>query len=122
MAHGRGRDADKSRRIAEAALNAAANLDPDRMPLDLDLVLSSLSEAARRSFLAMHRIDYEYQTDFIRKYFYGGQAKLLVQQLQLKFGPLPEPITARVQSGSPAELKAWAERVLTASTVDEVLR
>jgi hypothetical protein len=122
MAHGRDRDTDKAQRIAVAALSAAADLDPDRIRLYLDLVLSSLSEAARRSFGDMHHIDYEYQSDFARKYFYGGQAAVVLKLLQLKFGPLSDELAARVRAGSPKELDTWTERVLTASTVDEVLR
>jgi hypothetical protein len=96
-------------------------LDPDRMPLYLDLVLTSLSEAARKSLRAMNRFSYEYQSDLARTYFYGGEAAMLVKLLRLKFGPLPDAVTARVRSASPDELNAWVERVLSASSVDEVL-
>jgi hypothetical protein len=41
---------------------------------------------------------------------------------RLKFGPLPEAVTARVQSASIAELDDRAERVLSATSIDEAIR
>jgi hypothetical protein len=41
--------------------------------------------------------------------------------LQLKYGDLPEPALARLHSASVDELDRWAERVLTAATLGEVL-
>jgi len=69
----------------------------------------------------MNRFNYEYQSDFARKYFFEGKSDSLLKLLQLKFGPLPDAVTARVRSASPDELNAWVERVLSASTVNEVL-
>jgi hypothetical protein len=46
---------------------------------------------------------------------------LLLRQLTLRFGTLPEAIQVRVQTASIAELELLAERVLSAKTLDEVL-
>ncbi|HEU4412187.1 MAG TPA: DUF4351 domain-containing protein [Polyangiaceae bacterium] len=50
-----------------------------------------------------------------------GEAKVLLKQLALRFGPVPEGVEARVRSASEAELDRWAERVLTAASLDDVL-
>jgi len=49
-----------------------------------------------------------------------GRAETLSQVLTLRFGPLSEEITARVQRASAEELVRWAARVFTAATVAEV--
>lgn len=50
-----------------------------------------------------------------------GRAELLLKLLTIRFGPLSEAACARVESALEAELDAWAERVLSAPTLDEVL-
>jgi len=50
-----------------------------------------------------------------------GRADLLLKQLAVKFGPLSEQTVARVQSAKLEELDQWAERVLSATTLEEVL-
>src|SRR5439155_23393108 len=70
MAHGReaiGWD------VARAFLGALPSLEADRARLYFDLVGGSLNEAARKAFEALMRGNYEYQTDFARKYY--GQGK-----------------------------------------------
>jgi hypothetical protein len=49
-----------------------------------------------------------------------GEAKLLLKQLGLRFGPPSEPIRARVEAATPDRLDTWAERLLKAATLDEV--
>ena len=50
-----------------------------------------------------------------------GQAELLLRQLELRFGAAPDAVRDRVRDASAPELEAWAERVLTAASIDEVL-
>jgi len=123
MTHGRDDDAHKASQIAVAAFAAAAGLDPDRMRLYGDMVYASLSEAVRRSLKVMKPFKYEYQSDFARKYVSEGEARgraaVLLKQLQLRFGPLPDAVTVRVQSASIEELDAWVEQVLSATSLDE---
>ena len=52
----------------------------------------------------------------------GALEELLLRQLELRFGALPEVARERVGVASSAELEAWAEAVLTADSLDEVLR
>lgn len=49
-----------------------------------------------------------------------GQARTLSKQLALKFGELAPAYAARLASATPAELDAWIERVLVATTLDDV--
>jgi hypothetical protein len=49
-----------------------------------------------------------------------GELSVLSKQLQLKFGALPPATEDRLAHASPEQLERWAERVLTAATIDEV--
>lgn len=50
-----------------------------------------------------------------------GRVETLIQQLTLKFGPLPQDAVEIVQAASAGQLQVWTARVLTAGTLDEVL-
>jgi flagellar biosynthesis/type III secretory pathway protein FliH len=50
-----------------------------------------------------------------------GQQTMLLKQLQTRFGTLSEATVARVNAAGTAELELWAERILTAPTLDDVL-
>jgi predicted transposase YdaD len=45
---------------------------------------------------------------------------LLLRQFRARFGEVPAAAVERVQTAALAELNCWAERVLTATTVEEV--
>jgi hypothetical protein len=49
----------------------------------------------------------------------GWRASLL-RQLEIRFGPLPESVAARVETGVEEELATWSERAVMAATLDEV--
>jgi predicted transposase/invertase (TIGR01784 family) len=51
----------------------------------------------------------------------AGEAKLLLRQLSRRFGPLAEATRARVQSATVEQIEIWAERILDAPTLDDVL-
>jgi len=129
MAHGQDADIEKSIRIAFAAQMASMGLDEDRSRLYFDLVLNSLSEAARRALQDMNPATYEYQSDFCRGLFAqgcaegerSGRAALIVRQLTLRFGPLGTEVQGRIAAASIPEMDALAERLLTARTVQEAL-
>ena len=74
----------------------------------------------------MKSFEYEYQSDFAREFLAKGEARgrsaVLLKLLQLRFGPVSDEMTSRVQSASIAELDAWAERVLSATSLDDALR
>jgi len=81
----------------------------------------------------MNSLRYEYQSDFIRRYFGQGKAEGLVEgriegrvELTLKllarrFGPLPDMVRTRVRGAQDAQLDAVTERLLTAQTLEEAL-
>ena len=46
---------------------------------------------------------------------------VLLKQLRVRFGELPEAAVARVNAAHPAELDLWVERVITAPSLAEVL-
>jgi len=112
---------------------ASERLDADRETLYFDLVLNSLSEDARRALQAKDPAKYEYQSEFARRYFGQGKAEgkaegkvegradIVLKQLTLRFGALPEAAEARIRSAGSEELDGIAARVLTARTLDETL-
>jgi hypothetical protein len=137
MAHGRNADIEKSTRIAHAAQIASLALDDDRARLYFDLILSSLSEAARRALQTMNPATYEYQSEFCRGLFAqgvaqgmeqgresgerSGRAAFAARQLTFRFGPLSAEIQNRLAAASINELDALAERLLVARTLQEAL-
>ncbi|MGM0813557.1 MAG: DUF4351 domain-containing protein [Pseudomonadota bacterium] len=51
-----------------------------------------------------------------------GEAQMLLRQLSLRFGNLPQSARDQVESADADALLQWSERILTASTLDEVFR
>ncbi|MDO4683084.1 MAG: DUF4351 domain-containing protein, partial [Lautropia sp.] len=51
-----------------------------------------------------------------------GSQVTVARQLRLRFGELDATAEARLQTATQAELDLWAERILTARTLDEVFR
>jgi hypothetical protein len=130
MAHGHSSNVNKAVRVARLALVAAAGLDDDRSTLYADIVYDSLNEAARQEVqdMPLNRFNYEYQSDFAKRYVAQGRAEghaegcaRLVKQLVLRYGPLGEGVEDRVRAASAEELDGIAERVLTAETLDQAL-
>ena len=60
-------------------------------------------------------------TQGIEKGLADGRAGILLRQLELRFGILPDAAGARVRGASVFELEAWAEAVLVAASLEEVL-
>jgi hypothetical protein len=50
-----------------------------------------------------------------------GERRVLLKQLQLRFGELPAAVIARVEAAEVPELDVWTERVLMASRLEDVL-
>jgi hypothetical protein len=46
---------------------------------------------------------------------------MLCRQLERRFGPLDEKIRGRVATANPESLMEWADRVLTAGRLEDVL-
>jgi hypothetical protein len=125
MAHGRDEDYERSARVAAAAQSATTGLDADRSKLYFDLIISSLSEAARHALKNMDAHSYEYQSDFARHYVAQGRAEgrvaLVSRLLSVRFGPLSGEAQCRISRASVAELDAIGERLLIARSLHEAL-
>jgi len=50
-----------------------------------------------------------------------GECRMLLKQLRLRFGELPATVVARIEAAEVPELDAWAERILAASRLEDVL-
>ena len=50
-----------------------------------------------------------------------GERALLRRLLTLKFGPLPEGAATVLDAATEQQLETWAERVLTAASLEEIL-
>jgi len=125
MAHGDDDDVERSARIAIAAQSAMAGLDADRSKLYFDLILNSLSEAARQALNSMDAHTYEYQSDFARHYVAQGRAAgaadVIARLLAVRFGPLSTETQRDIREASIADLDAMAERLLAAGSLREAL-
>jgi len=51
-----------------------------------------------------------------------GEARMLLRQLTLRFGDLPPNAREQVESADADTLLRWSDRILTATTLDEVFR
>lgn len=125
MAHGHDSDVGTAARIALAAHVATLDIDDERGRMYVDLVLDSLSEAARRELRAMDPAKYEPRSDIVKGWRALGRAEgraaLLQRQLTLRFGPLTSEAIERLSRGTIDELDAIGERLLTAQSLEEAL-
>ncbi|WP_437293528.1 DUF4351 domain-containing protein [Sorangium sp. So ce426] len=129
LTHGAG---EQGANIAAAVLPAIRELDEDRARFYGDLVLNSLDDTARRALESMVK-GYEYQSDFAKKYVAQGRDQgrregrlegkraVLLRQLRARFGELPDAAVARIEAAESAALEQWAERVLSANSLADVL-
>ena len=104
-------------------------LEPDLEPrlkyLDFIDIYAALDENER--IVYRHRYSEEvakmtrFAERFIEEGIGQGEARVLLRLLTLKFGPLPEPVRARIESADADTLLRWSERVLTADQLEDVL-
>jgi hypothetical protein len=129
MAHGRDADPVRAIEIAIAAQKASVGLDADRSRIYVDLIMSSLGEAAREALNTMITQKYEFQSDFARHYIALGEAQgeargraaLVIRQLIARFGHIDSEVGDQIQRTSVAELDVIGERLLTARTLQDAL-
>jgi len=74
---------------------------------------SWFEEATRKGFEEGYRLGF-------RLGFREGYMKQASKQLERRFGPLPQAVSARLAGATEAQLEAWGEAVLTAPTLDAV--
>ncbi len=122
-AHGREPGAEH---IALAALTAVRDLDRDRDAFYTDFIYAGLGVVARAALeMLMNKANYEFQSDFARKYFSmgkaEGEARLLLKLLRFKGFTVSPELAARVESCQDLDqLDVWAERVLTATSLEDI--
>jgi hypothetical protein len=125
IAHGSDSDVERSARIAMNAQKVASGLDADRAKLYFDLILNSLSEAARRALSSMDVHTYEYQSDFAKRYIAQGRAdgrvEVIARLLTVRFGPLTSEVEERIRAASISDLDAMTELLLVARSLQEAL-
>ena len=145
VAHGGDEDFEKSARIARSATAALLDLDADRSLMYHDMVLASLSEAAREVLQAMIPDKYEFKSDFAKHYFGLGQAQglsqgeaqgraegqaeglvqgraeLVLRLLARRFGEVPQAVQTSLRHADIEALDRIGERLLTARSLADAL-
>lgn len=125
MAHGA---ATEHEMVLQALRTALSNIDDDRADLYADVVLAALPHAARTHLEALMKIgsvDYEYQSDFARRY-YGegkaeGEAKAILAVLAARGIAVPEEVRARITECTDLDqLEAWVRSAATADSIYDV--
>jgi len=131
MAHGR---QEVGPVIAQTVLATVGGLDAERLRLYVDLTLSSLREAARNSLEALMKSgNYEYQSEFARKYVAEGLEEGLQKGRQEgELTALFEVLDARGLEVDAAarqkilactdleQLKVWVRKAVTVESVQEL--
>lgn len=64
--------------------------------------------------------NYTYQSDFAKKYVAEGYRELLRDQLEQRFGELPDDIGAKLEEADASTIRAWGRRLLTATSLADV--
>ena len=132
VVHGHGPDAVE---IGTAALLAARGLDDERATLYADLVFASVHQAARAVLEAlMANGNYEYQSDFAKRYVAQGRtegraegealgrAHAILGVLTARALPVPEPVRERILGCSDLDLlDRWLARAVTAQAAADVV-
>ncbi|MGI9250344.1 MAG: hypothetical protein ACR2PR_03995 [Pseudohongiellaceae bacterium] len=49
-----------------------------------------------------------------------GEAKALKRQVQVRFGSVPQGVEVRIDEASPEEIEGWTERILVATSLEEM--
>jgi len=134
MAHG---DDIASVQVAKALNGAFPGLDADKARLYLDLVVLSLSGAARAAFEALMQTNYEYQSDYARKYFgqgraegietgiekgiVKGEARAVLQLLKIRGVEVDAEAQVRIEScEDSAQITTWLGRAMTVKSSTEL--
>ena len=50
-----------------------------------------------------------------------GKAEILMRQMRHRYGKLPEPVVATVRTAQPAELDVWADAIVEADSLANLL-
>ena len=83
---------------------------------------SSLEEIETMLLESIDRWDRELREKALQEGRQEGEARVVLQLLRLKFGPLEPEIEDRVRSADADRLLGWSERILTAERLQDVFR
>jgi hypothetical protein len=134
MAHG---NQEVGPLIAKTVLEAVGDLDGERLSLYVDLALSEVGAAARRGLEAlMQSGNYEYQTEFVRKYVaqieegrkkgrkegrHEGELAALLEVLDARGLKVSAAVRKQILACTdPAQLKRWLRKAATAESAQEL--
>jgi hypothetical protein len=116
--------------IADAVLAALDTIGDEWVALYTDVVLMALPDVARAILeKKMATRTYEYQSDFVRRHFYGGKAEGLVEGeatailavLDARGFEVPDDARARITGCTDLDqLDTWVRRAATAGSVEEL--
>jgi hypothetical protein len=128
--------AHKTASTAYAALDAIHSIPDERVLVYADTILACLGPSARRALEELVKTqDYEYRSDFARKYFSQGEAKGreegrdagrdegLIKALHAVIASrgfrIDEVLSVRIESADSAQLESWIRKAVLAASVDE---
>lgn len=119
VAHGHGA-VDDAVRLALVAAQASAEAGAGHFAVYYDLILSALSEAARKAFQMLPQT-HEYQDKSLRRSFNEGQAKTICAVLEARGLALSDEQRVRILGATEsAELERWARKAATVKTTAEL--
>ncbi len=112
--------------LAQAAVAATEQLDSHLGALYSDFVFAFLSSAAPQTLEQLMDLNYEFKSEFARKYAAIGREQgleegrlqtlrgMLSRLLKRRFGELPSTAQERIANATEAELRLWSDRVIDA--------
>ena len=127
VAHAKG-DPALASEIALAAILASLDLPDERALLYSDWIRSALSEAARTALEELMDLrNYEFQSDFARKYVAqgraAGKAEDILTILEERGIPIQTDERERILGTTELEvLNAWVRRAVTVSSAEDLFR
>jgi hypothetical protein len=97
--------------------------------LDFIDIYAGLDDNERAEYVRRYPQEAETLSSFAERFIQQGEQRgrqegevaILLRQMESRFGPVPEEARRRVESADAETLLDWSERILTASSVDEVL-
>lgn len=105
--------------------------DPEKQMKYLDFIdiYADLNDNERDQYEREYPEEAEIMSSFAERFIHQGvqkgqqqgEAVMLLRLLQLKFGVVPEATRRRIESADAQMLLTWSERVLTATSVEQVL-
>lgn len=111
---------DDAVRLADIAARASSQLGAQRFAVYYDLIISALSEAARKAFEMLPQT-HEYQDKSLKRSFSDGRAQALLDVLESRELAVSDEQRQRILECNDAEtLRAWMRKAVTVKTTDEL--